>query len=276
MSKDHWNRVRMKQIKTKNNTISYSVEGRGLPIVLIHGFCEDRLMWEDFKQDLLEEKYKVITMDLPGFGRSSIQSDTSIDDYADAVLEVLAAAKVDECILIGHSMGGYTAMAIAEKRPEILKGMVLFHSHPYADSDEKKQARLRQIDFIHKYGHPLYVKQLIPKLFPKRYGLSHPFDLDKLIHRAARYSEKGITNALTAMADRPDRSKVLENIACPVCFIVGDKDEAVPADKSYRQLALPNIADVHILKGVGHMGMFEQKRNTQLIVRKFVAFCERD
>ncbi len=263
----------MKQLKSEGNTIVYSVEGSGFPIVLVHGFCEDSRMWDDFKQDLIEEKFKVIAVDLPGFGLSSVIEEPSVEAYAKAVLKVIEVLKIDACILIGHSMGGYTALAAAAIKPEILAGLGLFHSHPYEDSKEKKSARLKQIDFIKKYGHQLYVKQLIPKLFPKRHVLSSPFDIDKLVHRAARFPEEGIIGGLKAMANRPDRSEVLKNIKCPVLFIVGEKDNAIPKELSQKQLALPAIAKVHVLENVGHMAMFECKRPTQLMVRRFVNFC---
>ncbi len=263
----------MKEFKSKNNTVAYTVEGRGFPIVLIHGFCEDSRMWDDFKVDLIEEKFKVIAIDLPGFGHSSVIEEPSIENYAKAVLEILDELNIDSCIVVGHSMGGYTALALADMRPDILQGLGLFHTHPYADSAEKKEARFKQIEFIGKYGHQLYVKQLIPKLFPKRHVLSSPFDLDKLIHRAARFPEQGITGALTAMANRQDRSQCLQEINCPVLFIIGQEDDIVPIELSLKQLPLPAISSVHILKDVGHMGMFESKRTTQLIVRRFIDFC---
>ncbi len=249
------------------------MEGKGFPVVLLHGFCEDSRIWEDFKHDLLEENYRVITIDLPGFGESEVVRPASIQYYAEAVLAVLDAKKLNEVIVIGHSMGGYTALALAEMAPKRLRGLGLFHSHPYADSEDKKGARHKQIDFINRQGHQLYVKQLVPKLFASSYGLSHPFDLDKLIHRAARYQAEGIIAGLEAMAKRPDRSEVLRQSACPVLFIVGEEDTAVPAEASRDQLSLPAVADINVLEKVAHMGMIEARRKTQLMVRQFIAFC---
>ena len=263
----------MKLIDFEDGKLAYRSEGRGDTVVLVHGFGEDHRVWNDFKQDLLEERYRVVSIDLPGFGRSSPLSKPSIDGYAAAVLAVLDHLKLDKVTLIGHSMGGYTALAVAEKQAERLLGLGLFHSHPYADSEEKKQARFKQIDFIHRQGHHLYVKQLVPKLFAERYAKSHPFEVDKLIHWGVRFPVEGITGALQAMAERPDRSSVLADVKCPVLFIVGQEDNAVPADASGKQLALPSVASIHVLPKVGHMGMIESMRPTQLIVRQFADFC---
>jgi pimeloyl-ACP methyl ester carboxylesterase len=265
----------MKSLSFNGRRIAYQIEGKGFPVVLLHGFCEDSKVWEDFKLDLLEENYRVVTIDLPGFGESEPIESASIGYYAEAVLAVIQARNFDKVVLIGHSMGGYTALAIAALAPDVLAGLGLFHSHPYADSTEKQAARYKQIKFVEKYGHPLYVKQLVPKLFPANYGKSQPFDLDKLIHRAARYQAEGIKGGLLAMATRPDQSELLRTIACPVLFIVGGKDEAVPATASLDQLSLPAVASIHILPEVAHMGMLEARRSTQLIVRQFVDFCLR-
>jgi len=263
----------MKSLSFNGRRITYQLEGKGFPVVLLHGFCEDSRLWEDFKLDLLEENFRVLTIDLPGFGSSDSVEAASIGYYAEAVLAVIRERKFEKVVLIGHSMGGYTALAVAALDPGLLAGLGLFHSHPYADSPEKQASRYKQIQFVEKYGHQLYVKQLVPKLFPTNYGKSRPFDLDKLIHRAARYEAEGIKGGLLAMATRPDQGEVLKVVKCPVLFIVGGQDEAVPATASLDQLSLPAVASIHILPDVAHMGMLESRRPTQLIVRQFIEFC---
>lgn len=265
----------MKSLSFNNRRVAYQIEGKGFPVVLLHGFCEDSKVWEDFKLDLLEERYRVLTIDLPGFGDSEPVETASISYYAEAVVAVIEACKLEQLVLVGHSMGGYTALAIAEMVPEKLLGLGLFHSHPYADTPEKKASRYKQIQLVEKYGHQLYVKQLVPKLFPANYGKSRPFDLDKLIHRAARYSSDGIIGGLQAMLGRSDQSETLRSINCPVLFIVGSLDEAVPTNASLDQLILPAVASIHILPEVAHMGMLEARRPTQLMVRQFVDFCQK-
>jgi pimeloyl-ACP methyl ester carboxylesterase len=263
----------MKTLTFRGAKLAYNIEGKGFPVVLLHGFCADSRLWEDFKQDLLEEHYRVVTIDLPGFGSSDVVPEVSIAVYAEAVLAVLEEKKLSEVIVIGHSMGGYTALALAALAPERLKGIGLFHSHPYADSEEKKEARYNQIAFINRQGHQLYVKQLVPKLFPPTYAQTNAFDLDKIIHRAARYAAEGIIEGLKSMASRPDYSEVLRTFSKPVLFIVGEDDEAVPKEASEQQLALPARASIHVLEKTGHMGMIEKRRKTQLMVRQFVDYC---
>jgi len=264
----------MKHIDLKGHKIAYEYQGKGPAVVLLHGFCEDSTIWEDFKTDLAEAQFRVICIDLPGFGQSELPAEATVEYYAEAVFAVLKELELSKIILIGHSMGGYTALAFAEKHPGMLLGLGMFHSHPYADSEEKKEARRRSAQFIREQGHILFVKQLIPGLFAPGYAGGNSFLINRLIHAASAYHPTGIIGGLEAMIQRPDRSEILQKAAWPVLFIIGEEDRAVPADQSLSQTQLPLVASVHILEKTGHMGMFEAKKKTQLIVREFALFCK--
>ena len=263
----------MKYIFFQEKKIAYSSEGKGTAVVFLHGFCEDSSVWDEFKLDLLEEKYRVICIDLPGFGNSEVLSNISVETSAEIVHSVTEQLNIEQIILIGHSMGGYVSLSFAKKYPNKLLGLGLFHSHPYADSPEKKAGRQKGINFIKRHGHVLFVKQLIPNLFAKNFVNSNAFLLEKLSYKATGYSSEGIINALESMKNRPDQAEVLENIGCPVLFIIGKKDTAVPEAFSMDQTHLPSVASVHVLEKVGHMGMFEARKQCQLMVRQFAEFC---
>lgn len=263
----------MKYIKQNEKTIAYSSEGKGNVVVLVHGFCEDSFIWDEFKLDLLEKKYRVVCIDLPGFGESEVVENLTIDGMAETVKAVVDHLNLTDFVFIGHSMGGYTGLAFARKFPEYLKGLGIFHSHPYADSEEKKENRYKGIDFIRNQGPHLFVKQLIPKLFAPDFARSNRFLLDKLVHKASQYDSEGIIQGQKAMAERPDQSAVLQTISVPVLFIIGEKDGAVTMEQSMNQTSLPKVASVHVLEKVGHMGMFEAKRSTQGMVCQFADFC---
>ncbi len=265
----------MKSANYEGKTIAYDANGKGPAIVLLHGFGEDRTVWEEFQTDLLEENLRVVRIDLPGFGQSEVLPEVSIETMAEAVNAVVDQLQLDRFILIGHSMGGYVALAYGEKYGEKLAGLGLFHSHPYADSDKKKQDRRRSVNFINRQGHVIYLKQLFPNLFADHFARSNAFLVDKLIYRAAHFPSEGITGALNAMMNRPDRSEVLSAIACPVLFIIGKEDSVIAPEKSIEPTHLPAQASIHILEKVGHMGMFEAPKKTQRIVRQFAYFCFR-
>ncbi len=263
----------MKKLSYEAADLAYLSEGKGAPVVLLHGFCEDHKIWEEFLQDLQAEPYQVIAIDLPGFGASEAVEGISIEGMARRVHAVLEELRTGPAVLIGHSMGGYVGLAFARLFPERLLGLGLFHSHPYADDADKKAIRHKSAAFIRRQGHALFVKQLIPSLFADNFARSNAFLLEKLIYRASHFPSEGIIAAQEAMAERKDETETLKNINVPVLFIIGKQDSAIPADKNQEQVHLPEVASIHILEKAGHMGQFEDRKRTQRYVRQFVAFC---
>jgi pimeloyl-ACP methyl ester carboxylesterase len=249
----------------------YTTQGEGFPLVLIHGFCEDASMWADFIQPFLTD-YQVITMDLPGFGQSEVQDTHTILNYAEAVKIVLDTLQIQQCVMIGHSMGGYTTLAFAEKYPNYLSGLGLFHSHPFADTEEKKKNRKKTIQFIQKHGNAPFLGQMIPSLFTQHFAKANKNLVDKMIDDATAYPESGIIGGLEAMINRPSRAAVLENIDVPVLLIIGKEDKAIPYISSLEMSYLAKVTDLQIIENIGHMGMFETKEKTQKIVLDFLDF----
>lgn len=255
-----------------NKGVHYSRAGKaGQAVVFIHGFLEDIRMWEGFIHRVPD--YSVIKVDLPGFGQSSVQTPISIAGYAQSVKEVLDIEGIKKAILIGHSMGGYTAMAFAKKYPVMLKGISLFHSQPYPDTPENKVKRKKSALFVEKHGGSAYVKATIPNLFAPAFAKKNPKIIKKVIQYGIKTSPEAIIAAIYAMQNRIDTSDILAQLDIPVQFIIGTEDIAIPEANSLRQTTLPNVADVHILKNIGHMGHLEATAKTKRIIRDFIRFC---
>lgn len=262
----------MSSILYQNKQIHYQVSGAGQPVVLLHGYCEDRQMWDHFIPLLPAAKY--ITIDLPGFGSSEVVPNISIADMAEVVMTVLKELNIDKIILIGHSMGGYISLAFAEKFPETLIGLSLFHTHPYADSELQKTSRNKGINFLQRNGVAHYAKQLIPKLFPAGFIRFNNFLVNNLIHRASRYPVEGLIYGLEAMRDRPDRCEVLTTLNCPVHFVIGKKDTTIDEKRALEQTTLADNSLIHILPDVGHMGIFERPKKTASMLGEFIKYCQ--
>ena len=264
----------MSFITVKDKKIAYHYAGKGETVVLLHGFCEDKRIWTEIEDELHQHNFKTLSIDLPGFGNSDLAIQPSIEEYANSVIAVIEQLKLPNFFILGHSLGGYVALAIAELHPDYIRGFGMIHSHPYKDPEAKVKDRQKQIEFIESHGHLLYLKQLIPKLFTARFSSSNPFTIDTLIHRASRINVKGIVDALVAMMTRPDRSNVLKNCNYPVLFIIGKEDETIPPHFNLSQILLPRISSIHLLDKVAHMAMFESSRQTQLIIRNFLVYCK--
>ena len=266
-----------KTIRIQNKQIHYKVSGKGIPVVLVHGFAEDNDVWR-YQQDELSEHYRLIIPDLPGSGKSEMMDDMSIEGLADAVKKILdqelinihppdAEGGLDGAIVIGHSMGGYITLAFAEKYPAVLRGLGLFHSTVFADSDEKKATRRRGIAFIQTHGSYEFIKQSTPNLFTEDYRIKNSIIIAEMMTRYSSFDPLALVAYYEAMIQRPDRTTVLQSINKPILFIIGKKDKAIPFEDSLKQCHIPSLAAVQILENAAHMGMWEEKeKSTQALL----------
>lgn len=250
------------------------ISENAFPLVLLHGFCEDRSVWSPL-QSLLKPSPKVL-IDLPGFGWSDLPHQPDMAAYAGAVRAVLDAEGIARCVLVGHSMGGYAALEFAARWPERLAGLGLFHSQPYEDSEEKKTARQRGIETLQAGKRDLYVTQLFPNLFAPSFLEKNPDTLNALISTGKKQSAEGIIAALQAMLTRRDHAHTLSKISCPTLFLLGEKDTLVPPEQALKAALLPKVADVHLLPEAAHMAMYECPKESAAILNSFWDFCHRD
>jgi len=240
------------------------------PLVLIHGFAEDSSVWDN-QTAYLKNTHKLIIPDLPGSGRSPLLSgDTSMEDLAGAVKAVLDAEGINDCVMVGHSMGGYVTLAFAELYPQMLKAIGLFHSTSFGDSEEKKTIRRKAIDFIRKNGPGPFIKQSTPNLFSETSRKQHPEWINMLIERYADFHPDSLIRYYEAMIRRPDRSAVLQQFPRPVLFIIGEQDSTIPLNISLQQSHMPDVSYIYILEHAGHMGMLEEAVRSNHILEEFL------
>lgn len=263
-----------KTIIHQTGTISYKTHSPGTaiatpPLILIHGFAEDGTIWEN-QVNHLRNTCSLIIPDLPGSGRSSpLSGDTSMEELAGAVKAVLDAEGIKECIMVGHSMGGYVTLAFAELYPGMLKAFGLFHSTAYADTEEKIAARRKGIDFIQKNGSAPFIKQSTPNLFSETSRRQHPEWISALIERYAGFHPDTLIRYYEAMIRRPDRTSVLRQFPRPILFIMGEHDGTIPLNISLQQSHMPNVSYIYILPQAGHMGMVEEAARGNEILEEF-------
>jgi len=256
-------------IKFEDHKINFSDHGKGLPIVLLHGFLESKEMWNGFVEGLSNE-FRVICIDLPGHGKSPVyKGSLTMEIMARWVKAVLDQLQVKRCIMIGHSMGGYVTLEFALQYPEMLAAYGLFHSHASADTEESKENRRRTINIV-KLNKAGFINQFIPDLFAEENVEKFDGEITKLQEIASETPAKGIIAALEAMRDRSGKIELLLNTVVPVLFIAGKEDSRIPVQNIMAQAILPQHAEVLILGKVGHMGFMEAKTKTLEMVRCFV------
>lgn len=257
----------------KEATINYSISGEGHPVLFIHGFGEDGRIWTN-TVNALSSGYQIITMDLPGSGKSTLLHDDNktigVEDYAGVVHAILEKENISKTAVIGHSMGGYIALAFAELYPDMLSGLGLFHSTSFADDDKKKESRLKGINFVKNNGAQAFLKTSVPAMFAEDFQKNNSTTVDDLLNKSKDITNEAVIQYYTAMMNRKDRSDILKNISVPVLFIIGEKDQAVPLDQSLKQTHLPAKSLIKILPDAAHMGMLENTEECIAVIQKFL------
>lgn len=242
------------------SVLTYSSEGQGKPLVFIHGFCENKEIWHYFK-NYFTRGYQVICIDLPGFGGSNGLGDgTTIENFAIKLHDTLHSIGIHQPILIGHSLGGYVALAYAELFPKEMAGMCLFHSTSYEDVPEKKENRNKTIDYVEKHGVDAFCNPFVPGLFFHKRREELKDQIQYVLQIARQTSLESIVLTTKAMRDRKDRAEVLVDCKVPVAFIIGKEDTAVTFEKSLSQCHLVAKSQALFLGDTGHMGMFEREK----------------
>ena len=245
-------------------------KGQGPALLLLHGFCESGEMWRHFA-DSLSTQYRVLCPDLPGFGSSPITKPiTCLEEVAEQLEECMDALQIQHPIVMGHSLGGYVALALLERMGDRIQAIGLLHSTAYADDLEKKEMRNRTLTFLKKHGASKFVSSFVPQLFPEHRRIELADAMAHAIEDGQRSSLEGLLTYTIAMRDRVDQLAVLQQFAGPKLLLAGTIDGAVKIDSSRaQQKAFTHYIE---LEGVGHLGMVEEKEKTLAVVEDFV--CE--
>lgn len=227
------------------------------PVLLIHGYPFSHTMWFSTIASL-GANARVIAPDLPGFGKTPVLAETkpSMSAYADFLARLLDENQEKTAIIAGMSMGGYVALAFAEKYPQRVQGIGLISSQAAADTPEARQNRLELIKKIRANGPSVAVDAVLPKMFSEEKG-KRPEIKEYPIEGAAAAGVEGLSWALEAMAKRKDRTEFLQSVTCPVLIVHGSEDRIVHGARA-RQLA-EGLRDPILveLRGVGHASPLE-------------------
>lgn len=246
----------MNQIDYKNTKISYSDTGKGNAMVLLHGFLENQTMWQDLVPEL-SQKYRVITIDLLGHGESGCVGYLhSMEDNAEAVHSVLSKLRIRKAIFIGHSMGGYVALAVAELYPTGVKGLVLMNSTSKADSEERKTNRDRAIKAVKK-DYIGFVRLSIANLFNPDNRERLVNEIEKVRAEALKTPLQGIVASLEGMKIRKDRETLLRSATYPSLLILGKKDPVLNYEDGLKQIE--NTTAKLVTFPDGHMSHIENR-----------------
>lgn len=244
-------------------------------VLLIHGYLESLEIWDDFAP-LIADEYYVITPDLPGHGESGVLSSVHrMDDMAEACHFLLQQLGVNKVHVVGHSMGGYVALAYRESYFNNIISCVLFHSSCYPDTPEKKENRNREIQFLKDGKKNLIVNTNIPKAFADDNLEVLSPEVERAKKIALSLKEDGIIALLNGMKSRPNRCVLLKDDKVPILLIAGKKDNYIPFDMAQRIPDLGINVEMKVLENSGHMGFIEEKEKSAQFLKDFIKMHNR-
>jgi len=221
-------------------------------VLLLHAFPLDERMWEP--QLSAFDDVEVEAPRLYGLGRT-------VDEWAAA----LSGRLGDGAVVVGASMGGYAALALARREPERVLGVVLAGSRPDPDTDDRRRDRAKTIDLIQNEGAEGLWRSLRPKLFP-------PEAPAEVVERGRRLTVEQdrdeLVAAVEAIRDRPDASDVADALGDRLLVIVGGRDPFVSGIEAH---TFGEGAAVAQFEGAGHLVSMEQPEHVSHVLRDFVA-----
>jgi pimeloyl-ACP methyl ester carboxylesterase len=232
-------------------------------IYLIHGFCLNNTIWDLMLPNV--QSKNIVKLSLPGYNGTKDLSYNSIFELAKSYEQHIT----EPGILIGHSMGGYIALELCRLFKEKILGLMLFHSHVFADTPEKVLARKKNIAFIEKNGTSKFCNELINGLFYSKKNKR----INELTLHCGKIDPKILINDLDLMISRVDFTEHVKLLNIPVGFIIGSHDEILDKSSWIKQTAYPKLSSITLLKNSAHMGMLEEPKRSANALNNFIDTC---
>lgn len=254
-------------IKYKNAQIHFTDAGKGEVVLLVHGFLENSTMWSNLIPHLTKT-HRVLCVDLLGHGKSdSIGYVHTMEAMANAVVAVLQHLKIKKVIVVGHSMGGYVALALLNLYPLFIKGLCLLNSTAAADSIDKKKNRDRAINAV-KGDYKIFVSFSIANLFSSESRILHKEAYQNVKTEALKTPLQSIVASLKGMKTRKDSLELFKNSDIPKLVIIGKNDLVL--DYKLQRSYYKN-SDIKLVEFPdGHMSHIENNKEFTYIIMRFI------
>jgi pimeloyl-ACP methyl ester carboxylesterase len=251
----------------KKIDISYLDQGQGEVIVFLHGFLENKNMWQQ-TMVAFQKTHRCIAIDLLGHGQTPCLGYIhSMEKQADMILSLLNHLDIKKFHLVGHSMGGYIALAILEKKPRMVQQLVLLNSTSAEDSEERKVNRERAVAAV-KQNHLLFIGVAVTNLFSANSQKKLNAIIEKLKIEAQAIPKQGVIAALSGMKIRKDRTFLLAQGTHDILVILGKKDPVLPYESTKALSKLKKVKLVTLTEG--HMSWLENPETMQEALIDFI------
>lgn len=254
-------------VEYKKAKVFYTDQGTGPEVILLHGFLENSTMWDNLIPAMMKS-HRLIAIDLLGHGQTeSLGYIHTMEMMAECVEYVLDHLKIERATIIGHSMGGYVALAFAERCPNRLNGLCLLNSTPLPDSEERKQNRDRAVKAV-KQNKSAFVGMSVANLFAPKNRERLKREIEQVKMEALKIPLQGIIAALEGMKVRKDRSLVLNEFPSKKAMVIGRKDPVLD-HATLLHLAERSGAEILELPN-GHMSHIENFKELSYFLKQFI------
>ena len=238
--------------------MAFDDEGRGTPVVLLHGFPFDRSMWSEQARGL-SATYRVIAPDLRGQGETELGGGSAtMAEMAEDVAGLLDSLNVGRAVVGGLSMGGYVAFEFIRRFPERVAALVLADTRPQADTDEARRTREETARRALQDGMGPIADSMLPKLLSAA-TLEHRPDI--IAHTRAMMlgtRPEGAAAALRGMGARRDQTDMLPEVDVPTLVVVGGEDSITPPTDAEAMAGKIRGARLVLIEGAGHLSNVER------------------
>jgi pimeloyl-ACP methyl ester carboxylesterase len=272
----------MRRVEFDNLSLACEDEGKGIPIVCIHGYPLNRQIWQP-QWEGLASSVRVIAPDLRNHGDSLIRGNSvsggvihSMDLLADDLAHMLDAMSLSQPVVInGLSMGGYVAFALIRNYPRKVRGLILTATRARPDSVEEKANRLKAIQLAQTQGVAPIVDGMLGRLVSPKTTSGKPGLAQSIREIMLSNTVEGVIGDLRGMMDRPDARPPLPEIRVPVLILVGKDDQIIPIEEAQAMNDLIPDSRLEIIEDAGHLLNMEQPALYNRIVRSFIQSLER-
>lgn len=257
----------MKPILYKNIQISYSDIGIGKVVLLLHGFLENKQMFDAFIPEITKTN-RIITVDLLGHGNTPcIGYVHTMEDQAEMIKSLITQLNVSKVIVIGHSMGGYIALALMDLYPNLVEGLILLNSSAMEDSHERKINRNRGIK-VAQTDYATLVQLSVRNLFALDSKEKLISEIEKTKKEALKTPLQGYIAAQEGMKNRKNRLKMLESASIPKVLILGRRDPVLNYEETKKKHEKTSVQLITFENG--HMSTLEDKAELQIFFTNFL------
>lgn len=252
--------------------INYQDFGNGQPVVLLHAFPLSGAMWKTQAELLVNNGFRVILPDFPGFGENDSSGYYSIAEMAAQIAELLESLSIEKAVIGGLSMGGYVTFELFRLIPEKFSAIILCDTTHLADTDEKRDSRYELISKIGREGANALLENMLPKLISEDTKQNNPALITDLEKTFSKVDPNSAINALRAMAERKNSSDIIEKISVPTLLIFGEFDKVTNLENGEKMNEIIPDSELLIVKKAGHLSNLEQPEQFN---EALLNFCKR-